>query len=243
MFGAVGRLGPRVGAREVRRVDEVERTACVVLGQRDVADLRPWSPVGRFQHRRLEGAETTLRLQRDLELGQQLVGRVAEPLEQAPIHREDEALALAQHVSPAGQVEEHRDRWRQRVGGVEERFELVRVGPREEPLGRRATLDDRVGQGVADGLGEGALPGAEESADPDVGRLAGVARCIGVDVDELLEVLADVLGDDVLVDLVGHDRLVGEVDVDHRLDRTLDIAAEQLPDLHERSPRGTMRAR
>jgi len=88
-----------------------------------------------------------------------------------------------------------------------------------------------------------ALTRPEEGAHPDIGRFARIPRGVRIDVDELLEVLTDVLRDHVLVDLVRDDRLVGEVDVDDCLDRTLDVSAEQPPDLHARPPLGTMSAR
>ena len=47
----------------------MQRTACIVPGQRDITNLRPRSSVSRFEHRRFESQKTTLRLERNLKLG------------------------------------------------------------------------------------------------------------------------------------------------------------------------------
>ena len=115
--GGDGGLSPRVGVREIGRVNDVEGPARVVLGQRYVADLSPVLAFGCLKDGSVERVQPTLLFEGELQLGQHLVDRVAEAPEQRAVDGQNQAFAFPQHVPAAGQVQEHGDGRSERVGG------------------------------------------------------------------------------------------------------------------------------
>ena len=75
-------------------------------------------------------------------------------------------------------------------------------------------------------LGEARLTGAEEAGDPDRDAFVRLLGRLPVALQDLGEVAADGVGDDVLGEFVADDLLVGLVDLDDLLDAAGDVVGE-----------------
>ncbi len=214
-----------------------------VLGQTGEASVVPLL-AGRFGEAALEGLEPAVPFEDKLELREEKVARVAETLQKGPVNREHDALAFAgDDVRAGGKVEQGGQGGGLGVDGAEQRSQPRRVGALEEPVDGGGAGDRWVPEQVAQRLRPARLPGPKEARDPDGARLVrGVDRLL-VGIEYLLELVEDVVGRHVLVELVGDHRLVGEVDLDDFFDGAMDVSSEQLGDLHAGTSLGTISAR
>ena len=189
----------------------------------------------------LESCKFTLAFEVDLEIGESDVRAVAKPVEQCPVDGQHDRLAFVERIWGGIQIEKNSLGGCKLVDRVEKRERLAQIIEPEEPFANCGAVDRRVRQQIAEHLGKRRLARAEESADPDVDLFARVS-------DRLLELLErpdkfglDVIGRDVLLDLFEHRLLV--IDLDDFLDVAIDLAAENVVDLHHLLSREMISAR
>src|SRR5690606_916234 len=139
----------------------------------------------------LELPERALLLEADLQLREVEVLRVAEALEEEPVHDLGERLVAAADASVRRDVEDDRVGRDLLVDGLEQDLQLLVSGAVGESLGGRLARDRAIRDGEAEHLGEARLTGAKEARDPDGDAVGRLVRCLAVRLEDAGVVRAD----------------------------------------------------
>lgn len=217
------------------RVELVQDRAGLVDAPPQFAAELPGLAVHRME-RFAKRVEESVRLQADLELGQVEILRIAQCPQQGLIQDLRNALVRRAHAPIHGDIEDIEDNgvgWDLRVDDVEVSRQRVRLGPRQLPLGLflenltgRLSANSAVSDRVPYDLGEGGFPGAEKARYPHSDALVGLGGGIGNGLVHGLEMIADGLGDHVLLQFIQYRCLVILVYLDDFLDPSVNRPGE-----------------
>jgi hypothetical protein len=191
----------------------------------------PFSLDHSFLKRRLysssSNARAALLLEADLELREVEVLRVAEALEEEPVHDLGERLVAAADASVRRDVEDDRVGRDLLVDGLEQDLELLVARAVGEALGGRLARDGAIRDERPSILAKLDLPEPKKPETQMAMPSCRLVRCLAVRLEDAGVVRADRVRDDVLVDLVADDLFVGLVDLDDLFDATVDVVGEQ----------------
>ena len=190
----------------------------------------------------MEGAQLALAVELGLDdAGVDEVGAVAEPLVVLGQEELRERARLAVGEGVEVEREDGRVALREPLERALDRRAARGVGrdPGGEALGGRGAGEDAVLGEQGGDLGEVRLARAEVAGDPGADLGLALLECVGVELEEVVEVSLDHRRNDVAADLPRQLGLVaGLADLDDGLDLVFDSGLEQLADMHRGSRAG-----
>ena len=153
----------------------------------------------------LEAVQPALCFQCDLELREVEIACVAQALEEEPVHDLGDALVAGTDTAVGGDVEDDRFGRDLLRDVLEQHLDLWISAALTEQFSGALAKDVAVGETKAEVLGEAGLTGTKEARDPDSDAFVGLLPGGLVVIEDLAEVAADGIGDDVFPQLIADD--------------------------------------